>query len=205
MNPKKPDHFSEKAKTWDKGEMRVANANRISRKILDLNQLTGEEHIMDFGAGTGLLSEGLAPFVSKITAVDYSSAMLEKFSAKKWPCTTEVLNIDLNHASIDYEFDGIISSMTIHHIEDIEQLFEKFYGLLKPGGFIALADLEEEDGSFHNNNTGVEHFGFDPKYFQSKLQKAGFISIKSERVNEIQKELDGNIKSFPVFLAVARK
>jgi predicted TPR repeat methyltransferase len=205
MNLNKPDHFGEKAKSWDQGQIRVLNANKISSQILMEIRFSGSEHIMDFGAGTGLLSEGIAPHVSRITAVDYSSAMLEHFAAKSWPCETSVLNIDLSHANLEYEFDGIISSMTLHHIQDIPKLFAKFYKLIKPGGFIAFADLELEDGTFHSDNTGVEHFGFEPSYISGELEKVGFKNLKSQNVHEIVKELNGQIKAYPIFLVTAKK
>lgn len=201
----KTDHFIEKARDWDQGSVRVQNAHNIARKILEKIDLNGDEHIMDFGAGTGLLSEGIAPHIQKLTAIDFSAAMLEKFQQKSWPCETEVLNIDLINANLDYEFDGIISSMTMHHIEEIDAMLNKLNKLLKAGGFIAIADLEPEDGSFHNNNEGVAHFGFDPTKFAAKLEKSGFHGIKTERVHVVRKEIEGTKKEFPIFLALAFK
>jgi len=83
---KKPDYFKDNAKAWDKKSIRVINAQNIGKTILDKISLKGDEHIMDFGAGTGLLSESLATYVKKITAIDYSGPMLEEFSKKLWPC-----------------------------------------------------------------------------------------------------------------------
>lgn len=201
----KPDHFLNRAKEWDQGNTRVKNARNIAEKILAKIKLGGTEHIMDFGAGTGLLSESIAPHIQKLTAVDYSEAMLKEFCKKDWPCETEALNIDLSKATIDHSFDGIISSMTLHHIADIPGLFKKFNALLKNGGFIALADLEKEDGSFHKSNSGVEHFGFDRKYISSSLKNAGFSEISFVEANVITKEIDGKPNDFPIFMVYGRK
>jgi len=199
----KPDHFANKAGEWDKGKTRVMNALNISKEILKNIALKGTEHLMDFGAGTGLLSQGLADRVQKITAIDYSEAMLQKFMSKSWPCETEILNIDLTEANLDFSFDGIISSMTLHHIEDIPNIFGKFHALLKAGGFVALADLEKEDGSFHSNNTGVSHFGFEEDYLRKILLSLGFSRINFTTVNVITKEAGKAMKDFPIFLVTA--
>jgi predicted TPR repeat methyltransferase len=201
----KADHFIDKARDWDKGSVRVQNAHKIANKIMAKIDLSGKEHIMDFGAGTGLLSEGIAPHIHKLTAIDFSAAMLEKFQQKSWPCETEVLNIDLIKANLDYEFDGIISSMTMHHINQVDAMMNKLYSLLKKEGFIAIADLEKEDGTFHKNNAGVAHFGFDPAAFAEIMEKSGFRSVNTERVHMVRKEVDGSEKEFPVFLAIAFK
>lgn len=204
MNQKK-DHFLNKAKEWDQGNTRVKNARNISEKILSKIKLEGSEHIMDFGAGTGLLSESIAPHIYKLTAVDYSEAMLKEFCKKEWPCETEALNIDLSQATLDHTFDGIISSMTLHHIADIPGLFSKFHTLLKKEGFVALADLEKEDGSFHNDNSGVEHFGFDRAFISGHLKNAGFSDISFVEANVISKEINGKMKDFPIFMVYGRK
>lgn len=205
MDHTKPDHFVDLAPEWDKANERVQNARRIAEKIKRTFDLTGNEHIMDFGAGTGLLSEGLADHVQKITAIDYSEAMLVEFEKKSWPCETELIPIDLTVATLDFQFDGIISSMTMHHIDDVPSMISKMYNMLHPGGFIALGDLELEEGNFHKNNAGVQHFGFAPEYFTSLLKDHGFKNVEANRVNTIKKEVDGALKEFPVFLATGKK
>ena len=88
--------------------------------------------------------------------------MNEQLEKKKasLPCELEILDIDLSKENLPRTFDGIISSMTMHHINDVNSMFNRLYSLLPTGGFIAIADLETEDGSFHTEDTGVFHFGF---------------------------------------------
>jgi len=171
----------------------------ISQKIL----LNKNMEIMDFGAGTGLLSYFVSQEVQKIVAVDNSPSMLREFNNKKeeFGCETEVLECDLSVDDIERSFDGIISSMTIHHLEDIEALFEKFYAMLESDGFIALADLDSEDGSFHSDNTGVFHFGFKRENLRKIAEKLGFKNIEFTLANEIKKAH----QTFTVFLMTAVK
>jgi len=203
MQPTK-DYFSEKSKVYETEPARVDNVTNIADAIL--NKLTYNKtttHIMDFGSGTGLLTTKVAPHVRKITTVDISPSMNEQLRSKKdsLPCELTMLELDLSTAELDETFDGIISSMTIHHVEDTLALFQKFHRLLNSGGTIALADLDTEDGTFHSDDTGVFHFGFDQEEFATLAKKAGFEDVNIEIVS-IAKKPYGD---YPIFLLTGYK
>ena len=197
------DHFKNKSKTWDMNSKRVKNAQSIAELIVKNIKLSKKMELMDFGAGTGLLSYFVAPYVSKIVAVDNSPSMLREFKNKcdDFSCETEVVEKDLSTETIEDKFDGIISSMTIHHLEDISALFAKFYAMLHNGGFIAIADLDSEDGTFHDDNTGVFHYGFDRKLLENIALESGFKNIRFDLANTIEKPEE----TFTVFLMIAEK
>jgi cyclopropane fatty-acyl-phospholipid synthase-like methyltransferase len=197
------DHFAHKSKSWDMKSRRVQNAKSIAELIIDKIELSDTMRLMDFGAGTGLLSYFVAPFVDTIVAVDSSPSMLKEFRAKseEFECKTEVLEVDLSQEDIEQKFDGIISSMTIHHLKDTKMLFEKLYGMLNEDGFMAIADLDSEDGSFHSDNIGVFHFGFDRESLGAIAKKIGFRDISFELASTISKPHS----DFTVFLMLARR
>lgn len=200
---KQTDHFAHKSKSWDMSSRRVQNAQAIANKILNNIDMNKRMTLMDFGAGTGLLSFFVAPKVDTIVAVDNSPSMLEKFREKssEFDCKTEIIQKDLSRETIEREFDGIISSMTMHHLEDTRALFSKLYTMLKSGGFIAIADLDSEDGSFHSEDTGVHHYGFERNILNNIAKEAGFRDIQIETVSTIKKPH----RDFTVFLLTARK
>lgn len=200
---KKIDHFAHKSKTWDMNSKRVQNAKGIADLIVNNIKLNKSMELMDFGAGTGLLSYFVAPFVSKIVAVDNSPSMLKEFHSKcdEFKCETEVVEKDLSVETLDRKFDGIISSMTIHHLEDIPALLSKLYDMLDEDGFIALADLDSEDGSFHSDNTGVFHYGFDRAKLAKDAKDAGFKDVAFSLASTIKKPQ----REFTVFLMTANK
>jgi len=198
------DYFAGKAKSYEENAARVNNVHTIADAILE--KLTYDKHtthLMDFGSGTGLLTSQMAPHVQKITTVDVSASMNEALRAKRdtMPCDITMLELDLVSTELETQFDGIISSMTIHHVEDVLALFHKFYRLLKSGGTIALADLDKEDGSFHKEDTGVFHFGFDQEEFASWAKQAGFEDVKIEIVSVAKKPYG----EYPIFLLTASK
>lgn len=197
------DHFESKSKSWDTENKRVQNAKNIAEFIVKNINLSKNMDIIDFGAGTGLLSYFLAPYVGKIAAVDNSPSMLEKFKEKQtdFACDTEIIKGELSEIAVEKNFDGIVSSMTMHHVEDIDALFLNFYKIVNDRGFIAIADLDKEDGSFHADNTGVHHYGFDRQLLKTIAQNAGFKEIKFETVSTIKKPN----ADFTVFVMTAKK
>jgi predicted TPR repeat methyltransferase len=160
-------------------------------------------NIMDFGSGTGLLLSNIAPFVHSITAVDMSESMNKVLDEKKdtFDCLIEIKKLDLSKDTLNMKFDNIISSMTIHHIENIEKIFIKFYDMLDDGGTIALSDLDTEDGTFHKEDTGVYHFGFDRDYFLNIAKKVGFVDLKMQTVGKVIKPYG----EYSVFLMTGKK
>ena len=195
--------FDSRAKEWDLESRRVQNAKAIAKVIAKKVPLNKSIQIIDFGVGTGLLSYFLSDRVGKVVGIDNSNNMLEVFKSKKdnFKCQIEAKNIDIFNHNLTEKYDAIISSMTLHHIKDIKKLFEAFYELLKPDGYIALADLESEDGSFHSDNTGVEHFGFDFNELSKIAKEAGFRDIKIEYANSINKPN----REYIVNLLIAKK
>ena len=196
------DLFKEKSKNWDKGDVQVNTAQSISLAIKNKISLNKDMQIIDFGVGTGLLGFDIAQDVDQVHGIDISKSMLEKLEIKN----TDNLNIITYHQDIIKDplpltFDGLISSMTLHHIENLKEFFETIYKNIKKNGFIAIADLEKEDGSFHSDNTGVFHFGFEKNKLVNIVKNAGFKNIVFENINTIKKPQN----DFGIFLLSAKK
>lgn len=195
------DYFANKAHIYEQNQNRVDNVGNVANAILDKITLDKSMHLVDFGSGTGLLLEKIAPFVATITAIDISPAMNTQLEEKraKLGCSLTILPIDLEKQAIEGQFDGIISSMTMHHIQHIDAMFSKFFQLVKPGGFIAIADLDKEDGNFHSEDTGVYHAGFERDYIAGVAEQAGFTQATVVDASVIQKDQ----KDYPIFLLTA--
>ncbi|MFP3873107.1 MAG: class I SAM-dependent DNA methyltransferase [Thiohalophilus sp.] len=197
------DLFEEKAQDWDTNEMIMALSAGIGSAIVERVPLNHEMAVMDFGAGTGLISAHIAPHINRITAVDVSESMLEKLAAKpQLQGKVEVCCQDILEEPLDRDFDLIVSAMALHHVEDTEQLFRRFADTLKPGGRVALADLDREDGTFHPADVeGVFHHGFDRTELASLMQNQGFSDIQFTTAHVVNKE-EGD---YPIFLVTASR
>ena len=166
----------------------------------------------DFGAGTGLVTLEIAKRVKYITAIDSSEGMLEVLKEKIKSGgigNVSTLAIDIEKDPVGLNgLDFITSSMAIHHVEDTAKMASVFYGMLKPGGMAALADLEKEDGSFHNsgNTAGVKHNGFDRTDLGAVFQKAGFKNIRFTTAYNVERKNEkGESRLYPIFLLLAEK
>ncbi|MGD8350747.1 MAG: methyltransferase domain-containing protein [Gammaproteobacteria bacterium] len=197
------DLFEAKAADWDANDRRTRLAAAIGASMLDRVQLHEQMRVMDFGAGTGLIAAQIAPLVQQLVAVDTSPAMLEKLAAKtELEGRIETVCRDILEDPLDTRFDLIVSAMTLHHVEDTSRLLQRFNQQLKPGGKLALADLDKEDGSFHPEGTeGIFHFGFDRDQLRAELERQGFEQIDFSTAHTMEK----NEKDYPVFLVTARK
>ncbi|NMT64381.1 class I SAM-dependent methyltransferase [Marinobacter orientalis] len=195
------DYFAQKAQSYEQNPDRVDNVSNIANAILAKIELNRSMHLLDFGSGTGLLLERLAPHAGKITAVDISPSMNRQLEEKrkKLDCELEIRELDLEKQDLQSRFDGIISSMTMHHVRDVAAMFRRFHQHVKPGGFIAIADLEKEDGTFHTEDTGVFHFGFEQEAIAAAAREGGFRNVQVESVSVIEKD----DRDYPVFLLTA--
>jgi 2-polyprenyl-3-methyl-5-hydroxy-6-metoxy-1,4-benzoquinol methylase len=195
------DLFEEKAKDWDKRERIQKLSSAIGGCILQNVALNASMQVLDFGAGTGLIASQIAPRVAQITAVDISEAMLEKLQ-KKAELKGRVSTIcqDITVTPLDVQFDLIVSAMAMHHVEDTTGMVTTFAQHLKPGGKIALADLDTEDGTFHAPGTeGIFHPGFDRTEFEKLLNLKGFKNIQFFNAHTVVSESG----SYPIFLVTA--
>lgn len=197
------DTFAEKAADWDSRERVQALAAAVGEAIVAAADPDAEMTVLDFGAGTGLVSARLAPRVGRIVAVDTSSAMLDRLAAKpELEGRVEPLCRDILREPLEERFDLVVSAMALHHVPDTRRLLESFAAHLRPGGAVALADLDREDGTFHSPGTkGVFHHGFDRGQLTDLLRDAGFTAIRFTTAHTVE----GEGRDYPVFLVTARR
>ncbi len=204
------DYFNGSANKWDK-PMRVALANGVSGAIKTYVRLSRTSNAMEFGCGTGLISMALAPHLKHVLAVDMSEnmlAVLEDKIARNGVDNVTPRHLDLVEGELPGErFDLIFSSMALHHVKAVDSLLGILFQLLTPGGVLALADLDAEDGGFHGDIPDVFHLGFDRSDLRQMLEKKGFINVSATTAHVIQKQsaTTGTTAAFPVFLMTALK
>ncbi len=202
-------NFDERAKDWDSDPMKVHRAQTVAQAIRSAIPLTQEMSALEYGCGTGLLSFALQTDLGQITLADTSQGMLnvlaEKISAAN-AANMKPLRLDLStDPAPSPPFDLTYSLMTLHHIADVKGILKKFHALLKPGGWLCIADLDKEDGTFHTDGSTDVHLGFERGELGKWVEAAGFVDVKFSTAYEIKKKIQGVEKTFPVFLLVARK
>ena len=134
------DLFEEKSKDWDQNEMVTQLSSAVSSCILDNVEINSNMHVMDFGAGTGLITSQVAPYVNKITAVDVSESMLQQLASKQeLTGKVAILCQDITSEPTGEKYDLIMSAMAMHHVKDTDNLIKQLAAHLKSGAKLALA------------------------------------------------------------------
>ncbi len=197
-------YFDKQAATWDDNPTRVQLAGAVASFIIQTVLPNNEFTVLDYGCGTGLVSFLLSSMVKSVCAADISDGMLEQIRKKiksQNVNNIEALNFDITKSKpLDKKFDLIVSAMAMHHIEEPIAAITKLTALLKSGGWIAIADLYSEDGSFHEQGNAL-HNGFDPASIAQHLKNLNMISSIYKQIFEIPR----NERYYPVFCVCARK
>jgi len=196
--------FDSRARVWDKDKIHLERSEAIALELQRMIPIQPSMKAMEYGAGTGLLSFLLKDVFSEITLMDSSREMIEVCKEKSDYFKTGHITplwFDLEHQDFDGKFDVIYNQMVLHHVTDIDLIFNKFHSLLNPGGYLAIADLYPEDGSFHGPDVKV-HWGFDPAELAVKLKNHGFKTVEFQESFRMKRE-SGIV--YPIFLLVAQK
>ena len=201
MTTPSPTHFDAAARDWDQRPLSQQLA-AVPERLLAQLPLRASDHVLDFGAGTGLLSTPIAPKVAQVTALDMSAAMLQVLD-EKGVANITTLQQDI-FAGLSGQYHAVVSCMALHHVADTAALLRAFAAALHSGGRIALVDLYQEDGSFHGDNQakGVQHFGFAPEALQALAEQAGLMDIAFSEILRLQ---HSNGRGYPLFLMTGRK
>lgn len=202
--------FDEKAATWDEDPFKVKLANDVADAMIRELHPAPDMDVLDYGCGSGLVTLRFQPLVKSITGMDSSKKMLEVLRAKlekKGLQNVHTQLIDLEQGmNVEARFHMVVTSMTLHHVREPASFFNQLFNLLLPGGQIAIADLDKEDGSFHHDNTGVLHFGFERSHLKNILRKAGFREVRDTTAATIRRRVpDKGPRDFTVFLITGSK
>lgn len=193
-------NFDQKAATWDTDPAKVERAQVIGRAIRTRVPLDPSTRLLEYGAGTGLVTEALRDAVGPVTLADTSAGMRDVMHAKVAAGVipdARIWDLDLATAPApDERFDLVVTAMTLHHIHDLAPVLSGFAALLVEGGHLCVADLEEEDGSFHTGDFDGHH-GFRRPDLAAQLEAAGFGDVVFEDCHHVER--DG--VAYPLFLA----
>jgi len=203
------NEFDLKAAEWDLNPMHWDRSEAIANEIKSLIPLNKDMTALEYGAGTGITSFLLESYLKGITLIDNSGEMVkimdQKIKSRNMK-HMKVLNFDLEHKDYKEEsFDLIFTQMVLHHVKDIKSVILKFSKMLNPGGFLAIADLYTEDGSFHG--AGFDgHKGFDIQELSKIVDNSHMKTVLHKQCFIINKKIsETENSSFPVFIHISKK
>jgi ubiquinone/menaquinone biosynthesis C-methylase UbiE len=195
--------FDARAATWD-DEAKIRRAEAVAAGIRRAVPLRTSMTALEYGAGTGLLSFCLRDTLGPITLADSSAGMravAEHKIAAANAASMRVVDLDLMRDPVPRDrYDLVFSMMTLHHVADVPRGLAAFRELLNPGGYLCIADLDAEDGSFHGPEVDVHH-GFARETLGAALKAAGFSEVAIGDCFVVER----GSRQYPVFLASCRK
>lgn len=183
------DDWDDYADDWNDNEGVIIYANHTYETLLAEVDITGL-NILDFGCGTGNLTEKMAEKARQITAIDSSEKMIAKLNAK------QISNVDarymtLTEGDITDKFDLITASSVFGFVPDIAVTLKMLRKLLMPGGMLLQWDWL---------GNGKDNFGFSSEQLKKVYNQAGFKNITIKQPFSLTKS-EGEMK---VVMVVAR-
>jgi len=202
------DDFDAKAATWEANPGHLERTLAIARGIRSLVPLSTSMRALEVGCGTGLLSFALHEDLGTVVATDPSQGMIEVLQDKIRAARADnirALRLDLAVEPVPGAFHLVFLQMALHHIPDVDRFLLTSWESLEQGGWLCVADLDTEDGSFHGAGTEGIHLGFDRPDLVRDVQGAGFHVVDIDTIFEIRRESATGERRYPIFLLVARK
>ncbi|EGR2260379.1 class I SAM-dependent methyltransferase [Vibrio parahaemolyticus] len=183
------------AKNWESNPATEQFAQSVFAQLQQLTQLDGIK-VLDFGCGTGQLSQLLSSIVKDIVALDASEAMIEELDKK------ELLNVEpvvdalsrglvAQHPAFRGQFDLVVASSVLAFVDDVESSLDIAHSLLNEGGYFVHFDWVAES----------EQDGFTLSRSENALSNAGFVDVEAKKVFDITS--DGQTMS--VLMGVGRR
>lgn len=204
------DRFSERAATWDDDPEHVGRAHSVAAAVRGVVPLHDAMHALEIGGGTGLLARALADDLGTVVVSDGAPGMVEVARAALdeprydgW----EARRYDIEHDPLPAErFDLVLGQLALHHMGDVPSVVRRCAELLRPGGWIALVDLDHDpDGAFHASVHDFHgHDGFTRSSVRAWLTESGFTDVALTDAGAVTKQVDGVAQEFPMFLATGR-
>ncbi|MDW6005211.1 class I SAM-dependent DNA methyltransferase [Vibrio mangrovi] len=201
-------YFDSVASSWDSNPMKVERSKVTAERVKEIG-FQSYDSIVDFGSGTGLLGVQFRDTFTHVHLADSSQEMLNV--AQKKIDEADISNIHTHQierlSELNSKYSAIVTLMTLHHIPDVKGFFADAYDVLESRGTMIIADLYQEDGSFHQHHPEFSgHNGFDIPELVAIAESSGFIVQSTEQYFEIRKKNDDGVEGvYPLFLLVVKK
>lgn len=132
--------------------------------------------VLDVGCGDGFLSEILIKNGCRVTGIDYSSEAIKK--ASRLP--GEYLQVDFYDYKPKKQFDWIICSEVLEHLDDDRQALKMMFSWLKPGGNLLLSVPTFMKLTLKLKMIGNHQRHYQPEELIMMAKETGFLLAKKK-------------------------
>jgi 2-polyprenyl-3-methyl-5-hydroxy-6-metoxy-1,4-benzoquinol methylase len=167
------------AATWDENQSVQEYGEKAFQSLTGHVDVTSVHSLLDFGCGTGQLTDKFASSCSRIVAIDASKAMIEVLEGKGYQNVTTVgdfLTPELlaTNPCFHEKFDVIVASSVCSFLPNYEETLLLLRSLLKPTGqFIQWDWLSDE---------------FSKNRVENAMSAAGFVQVETSEPFSMEAE-----------------
>lgn len=190
----------------------------LGLKLIEFLNVQNNENILDIGCGPGRLTLEIAKMTPDgvVIGVDYNQDMIIKALENLWKSgltNTQFLYENILQYEPQMQFNAIFSNSALHWIQETQELYQKIYTLLAPGGRLvaqmpAKGSLDKFISAFM---VPIQPLGFGeyfrnwsypikfiiPKALQRILSSIGYIDMQIwEEDQEIQFQTSQEVLDF---------
>lgn len=164
------ESWDDYADGWDSNEAVISYCDKAYESLLKIVDLEGLK-VLDFGCGTGLLTEKISKHASSVVAMDSSGKMVSILNDKRLK-NVHTINAELSQELIERndvlnnDFDMIVASSVLAFVPDYQETLKLLKQLLKKGGLLVQWDWLKE-----SEEPGI---GFSKELIELALAQAGF-------------------------------
>jgi ubiquinone/menaquinone biosynthesis C-methylase UbiE/DNA-binding transcriptional ArsR family regulator len=168
------EFFASAAGQWDRLRAEMFGAASYFHALPAL--LDDGWTVGDLGCGTGPVAAALAPFVTKVIAVDRSQDMLQAARRR----LRDFENVEVRRGELealpleDESLDAATLLLVLHHVPDPGAALREAARVLRPGGRLLICDMLPHDHEDYRQQMGHVWLGFGADQMRKLLATAGF-------------------------------
>jgi ArsR family transcriptional regulator len=171
---KSQEFFASSAGQWDRLRDELFGRQFHLGALLGL--LDDSWTVGDLGCGTGRVAASIAPFVSRVVAIDGSAAMLQAARRR----LRDVPNAELRRGELealpidDGSLDAATLILVLHHVVSPSSVLTEVARVLKPGGRLLVTDMLPHDRESYRQHMGHVWLGFSHSQVEQLMTDASF-------------------------------
>lgn len=197
---KSAQFFSSASGQWDRLRAELFGQQFQSEAVLAM--LDRRLRVGDLGCGTGQFSALVAPYVTRVIAVDASAEMLGAARTR----LASLANVEVRRGTLealpvdDQQLDIAVLALVLHHVPDPGRAIAEAARVVAPGGRVLVVDMLPHDRSDYQQQMGHVWLGFSEPQIRRWLEGAGFADVRVEALTT-----EATAKGPALFRAVATR